>query len=263
MKQQLRSWALIGAFSAITALGMSVANAASFERFTAWSAALSDNPNGAGSSSLFRYYAPQAGLRDSDIAELVRISADFRFLRSMVDGSLDRSTQRLTGIDFSTLRAGMVSFAEAGILHAIDVADIDPEQVETAYSARGFQTSEVEGRTVLHIGEDGTWDATRVDLSDPFEIGLGDAQRSGLVGDTVIVGSRWNDVRMVVRNLDGGNDCTACLPWRNMANALRIVAGEGADLDYATGRPGRFAFEGSDMTGLRADSSDLPDFSLA
>ena len=263
MKRLLRGWALIGAFSAVTALGMSVVNAASFERFTAWSAALSANPNGAGARSLFQYYAPQAGLRDADISELVRISADYRFLRSMVDAGLDQSTQRLTGIDFSTVRAGMVSITEAGILHAIDVADIDLKQVETAYSARGFKTSEVEGRTVLHLGEDGTWDTARVDLSDPFEIGLGDAQRIGLVGDTVIVGPGWNVVRMIMRELDGGNDCTACLPWRNMANALRTVAGEGVHLDYASGWPGRFAFEGSDMTGLRADSSDLPDFSLA
>lgn len=263
MKRHLRGWVLIGAFAAASALGMTVVNAASFERFAAWSAALSANPNGAGARSLFRYYAPQAGLRNADIAELVRISADFRFLRSMVNAGLDQNTLRLTGIDFSTARAGMVSNTEAGLLHALDVAGLDTEQVEAAYATRGFKTANVEGRTILHIGEDGTWDAARVDLSDPFEIGLGNAQRIGLVGNTVIVGPSWNVVRMVVRELDGGNDCTACLPWRAMATALRTAAGEGVHLDYASGWPGRFAFKGSYMAGLHADIVDLPDFILA
>lgn len=263
MKRQLRGWVLIGAVAVVSALGTTVANAASFERFTAWSAALSANPNGAGARSLFQYYAPQVGLRDTGIAELVRISADFRFLRSMVDAVLDQDTLHLTGIDFSAARAGMVSNTEAGLLHIMDVSDLDPEQVEAAYAARGFKTTNVEGRTIFHIGEDGAWDSARVDVSDPFEIGLGDAQRIGLVGDTVIVGPGWNVVRMVVRELDGGKSCTSCLPWRAMVNALRMAAGEGADLDYASGWPGRFAFEGSDMAGLRADSADLPDFTLA
>lgn len=250
---------------ALVAAGMiflAVTPANAFDRFTSWSTALSANPDGERGSSLFRYYAPRASLRDDRISELVRISADFRFLRSMVDAELDEATLSLTGIDFSAVKAGMVSTIGGDMRHLLDVEALDPALVEAAYSARGFEVGEADGRTVFHIGEDGAWDGSRVSQSDPFELGLGDAQRVALIDNTVAVSSRWDSIRMLVGELDGGNTCTGCVPWREMADSLRKAAGEGAHLDIASGKPGRFAFEGYDIAALGVDAVELPDFNL-
>lgn len=253
---------LARALVAVGTITLAATPANAFDRFISWSAALSANPDGERGSSLFRYYAPKAGLRDEDISELVRISADFRFLRTMIDAELDEVTLSLTGIDFSAVRAGMVSTIGGDMRHLLDVEVLDPVRVEAAYSARGFEVGEADGRTVLHIGEDGTWDGSRVSQSDPFELGLGDAQRIALIDNTVAVSSRWDSIRMLVGELNGRNACTGCVPWREMADSLRKAAGDDAHLDIASGKPGRFAFEGYDIAALGADAVELPDFSL-
>jgi hypothetical protein len=177
----------------------------------------------------FYYAAPD---RTVDLRDGIWVSGQQGIMQAMVDPG---PPFRLTGVDFSTVYAVFDTGLppnQAAIIHGT------PGFVSTAPAVleeRAFTSVQQDGFTVVTKGEDHAFNMQDRVLGEPFSGNLGKAYRLALADDFAVLSFSTAQMAELTAALANPDDCTTCMPWRDLLDAIRAAAGPGAVLDAASG----------------------------